>query len=51
MRLCTQAPEIGVSSAFPEGKQNREKTRAFVTHHYCGYELAIRIVKTSDLFL
>ncbi len=25
MRLCTQAPEIGVSSAFPKGKQNGEK--------------------------
>jgi hypothetical protein len=42
MRLCTQAPEMGVSSAFPEGKQNGEKKGAFITHHFGGYKLGIK---------
>jgi len=31
MLLCTQEPEIGVSSAFPKGKQNGEKKNFYIS--------------------
>jgi hypothetical protein len=50
MRLRTQAPEIGVSSAFPEGKQNGEK-KELLTHHYGGYKLGIKTCENRLIFL
>ena len=45
IRLCTQAPEIGISSAFPKGKQDGDKKRVIITHHYSGNDLDITYCK------
>ncbi len=46
MLLCTQEPEMGVSSAFPKGKQNGGKKRTFITHQYGGYKSDIKNVNS-----
>jgi hypothetical protein len=45
MRLLLQAPEIGASSAFPKGKQNREKNWTLITRHYCEYKSGLKTMK------
>jgi hypothetical protein len=35
----------GASSAFPKGKQNREKNWTLITRHYCEYKSGLKTMK------